>query len=148
MAKSMVRAHTQHLSRFKPNKRPESWATGLLLQVWDVSFEMWEHRNEKVHGDTLTPTQSTELAALRRRVNAEFSKGSIALLKEHRWMLNENCKEWALTQSYTRTTKWVETIHLSRKGYQLQQTKLNTTLARQQQALRQWLVHVVAPTDE
>jgi hypothetical protein len=141
----MVRAHTNHLLRINPSKRPETWAKGLLLQVWDISFDMWEHRNEKLHGDTPTPTQATELDILRAKVRTEFAKGPVTLLPDHKWMLNDECKEWALNQSYPRTQRWVETIQLSRKGYQIKQTKLNTRLARQQQQMRQWLATAGPP---
>jgi hypothetical protein len=106
---------------------------------------MWEHRNDKLHGETLTPTQATELDTLRQQVRAEFSKGPITLLPNHKSWLNDKCKEWALTQTYPRTQRWIETIQLSRKGYQIQQTKLNTTLTRQQQRLRQWLATATPP---
>jgi hypothetical protein len=36
----------------------------------------WEHRNQALHGNALTPTQELELEALRQQVTEEFTKGA------------------------------------------------------------------------
>ena len=140
IAKSMTVAQTKHLLLVKPQNRPDSWNKGLLLQLWDLSFEMWEHRNKALHGIALTPTQLQELDSLRLLVKAEFTKGPITLLKDHKWMLTDDAKDWALSNSIQRTQKWLDTIRLSRKAYTAQQAKLNTQLASQQRRLREWLL--------
>jgi hypothetical protein len=139
IAKSMTVAHAKHLLLVKPQNRPDSWTKGLLLQLWDFSFEMWDHRNKILHGPTLTFTQLSELGALLALVKIEFTKGPITLLNHHKWMLTDESKSWALSNSTQRTQKWLDTIRLSRKAYTHQQSKLNTQLARQQRRLRDWL---------
>jgi hypothetical protein len=138
-AKSMTVAHAKNLLLVKPQNRPDSWTKGLLLQLWDFSFEMWDHRNKILHGPTLTFTQLSELGALLALVKIEFTKGPITLLNHHKWMLTDESKSWALSNSIQRTQKWLDTIRLSRKAYTHQQSKLNTQLARQQRRLRDWL---------
>jgi hypothetical protein len=76
VSKSMTTAQTQYLKIHKPQRKPESWIKCLLTQTWEISFAMWEHRNQALHGNALTPTQELELEALRQQVTEEFSKGA------------------------------------------------------------------------
>jgi len=138
IAKSMTTAHTHHLRIVRPRHRPETWTPAFITQIWEVSYAMWDQRNGTLHGDELTPTQLSALGLLRRQVKAEFTKGCVAMLQEHQWMLNENVQAHAMTQSFPRTQRWLDTIRLSRKAYQARSTPVND-LVRLQQAMREWL---------
>jgi hypothetical protein len=145
VSKSMTTAQAQYLKIHKPQRKSESWIKGLLTQTWEISFAMWEHRNHALHGDALTPTQELELEALRQQVIEEFTKGATTVQSNLRWMLNQDHKEWAMTQSIPKTKRWLETITLSRKAQVIFRNQLNTTLARQQQRMREWLQQVPQP---
>jgi hypothetical protein len=141
-SKSVTTAQAQYLKIHKPQRKAELWIKGLLTQTWEISFTMWEHRNQALHGDTLTPTQELELEALRQQVTEEFTEGATMVQSNLQWMLNEDHREWATTQSNPKTKRWLETITLSWKAQVIFRNQLNTTLARQQQRMRQWLQQV------
>ena len=135
----MATAQASHLLQRHPKRRVETWSKGLLLQIWDISFNMWEHRNNILHGDNLTPAQASEHDTMRQGIRDEFAKGAATLLPIDRYRLHEDCKHWTLTLSYSKTKLWLDTVRLSRTAHAALQALVNTQLARQQQSMRDWL---------
>ena len=143
--KSMVDAQAHHLQRSRPVRRIEPWSKGLILQVWEISFAMWSHRNVELHGETLTPQQASQLDSLRQSIRDEFTKGPDTLLPRDRWFLLEEQKDWALKQTLPQSRRWLETVQLSRHAHAGRQAQPDSDLARQQSALRSWLGTAAPP---
>ena len=139
LSKKFALVQDAHLRLHGKKQSGQSWINKLITEVWEVSFAMWEHRNDLLHGDTLTPTQCTELEMLRLQVREEFAKGPDTLLQQDRWRLDLDYREWALEQPIDKTKRWLESLCLSREHFQqIQQQQMNQ-LAQQQQLMQNWL---------
>lgn len=63
----------------------KQWVKQLILQLFNISWDMWDHRNNIKH-KTLNPITLREIAILDTRIREEFELGSQELLsRDKRW---------------------------------------------------------------
>ena len=70
--------HAYYVSLGKQNTGKQ-WAIQLIIQFFNVSWDMWEHRNGITHGSN-SPAQRRRAAALNAQIHSEYSLGSKRLL--------------------------------------------------------------------
>jgi hypothetical protein len=58
----------------------QTWSTAFLVELWNLPWEMWEHRNGILHGATNTPQQQCSVEELLLEVNAELEQGPDTML--------------------------------------------------------------------
>lgn len=88
------------------------WATALIKKVWEVSWDMWDHRNE-VRLNTLTPAKRRRLVALNLLVTDEYQRGTEGLRpKDHHWLSKPQAT--ILHYDFNRNEQWAESIQLAR----------------------------------
>ena len=56
----------------------ERWLASLIQKVWDVAWDMWDHRNSVLHGNE----SSLLLLQLRRGIEEQFELGSSSVTKD------------------------------------------------------------------
>ena len=136
----MTRAQEFYIAQKHPNRNVVTWSRQFLAQVWDISFTMWEHRNQALHGDTLTPTKARELEVWRQQIRHQFTTDPTTLLPADKWRLKAESKDWALNLSYDRSKTWVEHAQLSREAYFKEQKKFTSVQTQHRARLRNWLL--------
>ena len=139
LPKSFTLAQEQHFQLTRSRKKATAWTPKLLQQIWDLTFSMWEHRNNALHGTVLTQAKSEELQRLRQKVQDEFSIGKDTLLVPDQWRLKESNREFALSLSILKTQQWLTSVDLSRQAYAAFQATLHKSFSAQKAALRRWL---------
>jgi hypothetical protein len=88
------------------------WATALIKKVWEVSWDMWDHRN-KVRLNTVTPAQIRRNEALDALIHDEYLRGTTGMTpRDHHWL--SHAKERILEYPYERKEQWGESIQLAR----------------------------------
>jgi hypothetical protein len=81
--KSVQHAYYQSLGLDNTGKQ---WVRLLILQLFNISWDMWEHRNGIKH-KTLTPAKRRAIQLLDQRIYSEFATGSRHLLpRDKRWL--------------------------------------------------------------
>ena len=93
---SFAEIQERHYRHLKSDRGGKVWLRGLLKQVLDIPWQMWEHRNSILHG-TLTNRDQAELENLQQTVREEFAKGRRGLHQmDHNKLTN---REWLLEQN-------------------------------------------------
>jgi len=138
--KSITRAQQYYIQQHHPRRSIDTWSRQFLAQVWDVSFLMWEHRNNAVHGEELTPTKTRKLEVRRQAIRLQFTMDPTTVLPSDRWRLKPDAKDWALNLSYDRTKIWLEHIELSRVAYTQKQQQFTNEQTQHRARLRNWLL--------
>jgi hypothetical protein len=88
------------------------WTTALIKKVWEVSWDMWDHRNE-VRVNTLTPAKRRRLVALNLLVTDEYQRGTEGMRpKDHHWLSKPPAT--ILQYDFHRKEQWAESIQLAR----------------------------------
>ena len=137
----MAQAYQTYLRQQGLEGDGEAWAAGLIKEVWRIHFSMWEHRNNRLHGEDLTPTQLNELAHLRTQVMDEYSQGTATLPRQEHWRLDLDFKDLNLSLPLEKTRKWVESVKLARAAFQRQQTYIDPATRQQQHSMANYLAH-------
>ena len=139
LATSFTTAQADHFHQTRSRKKASAWTPKFLHQIWDLTFSMWEHRNNALHGTVLTPAKVAELQRLRQKVNDEFTIGRDTLLIPDQWRLKDSNRDFALSLSILKTQQWLNSVDLSRKAYLAFQTSIQKSLATQRAHMRRWL---------
>ena len=120
----------------------QAWIAQLIQQVWDISWGMWEHRNNILH----SPEHPDHLAT-REQVWASISShmelGDSHLLEQHKYLLQtplDRMQQWTLDQQQ----RWLTLLVHAKDNYQALQEQ-----RREPTALDRWLlqdaIDAVAP---
>jgi hypothetical protein len=65
----------------------KKWATALIQKVWEVLWDMWDHRN-KVRLKTITPAEQQYIMALNALVMDGYERGTSGLrVKDQHWLV-------------------------------------------------------------
>jgi hypothetical protein len=59
-----------------------SWTSKFIWELWKISWKMWEHRNHKLHGPTLTAHQLETKQCLLMELDEELTLGPDTLCPE------------------------------------------------------------------
>jgi hypothetical protein len=120
-----------------------SWTAGLIVQLYDLSFAMWQHRNNILHSPE-HPRQLLVRDAILSEVTAQLELGNDNLLAcDHHLTLISMAQLKARTDSQLRL--WLETVQLARQAYAHHTTRQQEQLQAQQDLLQTWTPQNPAP---
>jgi len=71
LSKGWISAQQAHYVKIKSMKTGGRWAVALIKKLWDMAWDMWEHRNEVLHERENLVTKSMGIH-LSRRVTRVF----------------------------------------------------------------------------
>ena len=113
-----------------------TWLSALMRETIDISFDMWEHRNNILH-NTMTPRAQAELALLHQRVLDEYAKGTSTLLpQDHHWLGD---KDDSLSMDLERTKTWLFTVSVARQAYRAHARQLHEKHRLARDFMKNWL---------
>jgi hypothetical protein len=115
----------------------KKWATALIQKVWEVSWDMWDHRNN-VRLNTFTPAKRRQTIALNLLVTNEYERGTEGLqIKDQHWLSKPEAH--ILNYDYHRKEQWAESIYLARVRFDNQEEHEADMNQRQQELFSNWL---------
>jgi hypothetical protein len=76
-----------YFSRIGSARSPKRWTIAMIKKMWDVAWNMWEHRNGILHDKE----QSIILQHLNTNIREEFKKGMSGLPKEAKALFRQGC---------------------------------------------------------
>jgi hypothetical protein len=106
------------------------WVTTLIKKLWEISWNMWEHRN----GELANPECAASLrehARLDILITDEFDDLSTLAKRDRRWFRRP--KEVLFTEPIEYKQQWLESVHLARVKY----TRRHRTSTQAQRNLMQ-----------
>ena len=82
-----------------------TWVTTMLDTIWTKWFQLWEARNEFVHGKTKTEKQERKRAEIGQKIRMIYENKKKYLPSEQR-LLGDNVEEFIKTKGYTALANW------------------------------------------
>ena len=119
-----------------------TWLSALIRESADISFHMWEHRNNILH-NTMTPRDQAILETLRQQIKDEFAKGLSTLLQSDQHWLQD--KPRLLEMDLPDTRKWLLTLTLARQAHRDHFDKQRASLNKSRAFMERWLKGTQAP---
>ena len=131
-----------HYLSIESQRGGRTWLTALIREVADLSFAMWEHRNNVLH-NTMTPKDQAELATLRQLIKDEFAKGLATLLQQDQHWLQE--KDLLLKMTLSETRLWLATMDGARAAHRAQVALLQDRHRPAREFMERWLARAAPP---
>jgi hypothetical protein len=82
--------------------------------MWEISWDMWEHRNDELINPT-SPASLREHLRLDNLIRAEYAKPRRLLVKDKRWF--KRTHEVLATEPIEYKKQWLESVTLARARY-------------------------------
>ena len=90
------------------------WASAIIKKLWDIAWDLWEHRNGFLHKEKQTAQQ---LAQVEKDVRQEFHLGSSRLAPRDQPLFSKSLEEM-LESSYDLQKAWVMLVQAARQRAQ------------------------------
>jgi hypothetical protein len=90
------------------------WITTLIKKLWQISWNMWEHRNGELKNPA-SPASLREHARLDALISAEYTNPLPLYTKDRRWF--RRSQEIIFTESLDYKNQWLESVSLARARY-------------------------------
>jgi hypothetical protein len=126
----------QHYQRTRSRKKPDRWTANLILQLWDVQWQVWDHRNNINHNHA-TPEKRDKLAALRLQAQEELDQGCLDLPPEDRQLFTDPDK--VALYDLEMLKMWLQDVHLARQALRQNLNLKRDQVARSRELMHAWL---------
>jgi hypothetical protein len=119
--------------RIGSRRSPKRWVILLIQKLWDVAWDMWEHRNGILHDKE----QSIILQNLQNDIREEFARGSDGLTHESQSLFTKGC-EAVLAQPAEVKLQWLARVKLARTRIDAKKA-LGGSYGKERKAMANWL---------
>ncbi|HEY9817543.1 MAG TPA: hypothetical protein V6D20_17320, partial [Candidatus Obscuribacterales bacterium] len=102
---------TKYLRKCDTKLDGHGWTAGLIRQLWDISFHMWEHRNNIKHSPT-HPDKIDSRASMLDQATDQYDIGPSSLLLSDRHLLR-NSLQHIYSYSNSHLQQWLNSILLA-----------------------------------
>jgi hypothetical protein len=118
------------LDRKNTGKR---WTTTLIKKLWEICWDMWEHRNGELHNPA-SPAALREHARLDALITLEYANIRRLFRKDLRWFRRP--RDVLITETLDYKLQWLESVRLARARFH-RRHRLDLTVERT--AMREYL---------
>jgi hypothetical protein len=127
----------QYFNWLKRRNTGEAWVTALIKKLWEVSWDLWDHRNE-VRLNTLSPINHRILEDLNAQISAKFNTGIAGLgHREHHWL--DKPKAHVLGYDKEHKAQWLASLDLARARFINRREFAASSLRKQRKMMDAWL---------
>jgi hypothetical protein len=138
---SFLHAQSCFYSILGSSKSPRRWIIALIQKLWDVSWDMWSHRNGLLHdrntGSKAILLQNTIQDLMRSPLN------SVSL--PNRYLLRQDLNR-LLSASQSYQSSWIARVDAAQARYARQQQSQQPQLNRQRTLMQRFFS--IAPSTE
>jgi len=92
----------------------QSWAKGLIVELWTINWNIWEHRNTRKHTED-TPEAQATLEDLKEQVRQEFRIGPAGMLQQDQHLLSSPTTVFRHYRTIPQLQSWILKIQLARE---------------------------------
>jgi hypothetical protein len=75
VSRKITAIQDEHLLPMETQMTGTSWTSKFIRELWKISWKLWEHRNHKLHGPTLTARQLETKQRLLTELDEELTLG-------------------------------------------------------------------------
>jgi hypothetical protein len=106
-------AQQRYLESIGKRNTGRRWTIAILSKIWDISWDMWEHRNGIAH-DTLHPRRLAKLQVIQQEVKDAFGDGCDDLLSRDKRLFDKGLEK-ILAGSDIEMRQWTTSVLLARR---------------------------------
>ena len=128
-----ARVQQHYLTWMGSRKTGKRWVSLLITKLWEVSWSMWDNRNDVLH-NAMTPRKQLEIDAVHAEIRQQYAMGC-ADLRESDQRCFQKDKEDIILLELAYKKKWLVLVKLAR-------TRPSRTDGRyyvEQKGLERWL---------
>jgi len=122
--------------RIKSRKSSKRWTSELIKKLWEVSWDLWTHRNMELHSSEEARTLILE-ADINRRIVEAFLHGSSGLPRDAVHLLNQT-KEQVLQWPLTTKQQWLDSLAAAKRRAERAN---RDPLAGERELMERWVIH-------
>jgi len=120
------------------------WLKLLIVKIWEVSWDMWEHHNHILH-NTLTKRKQEELSKLQEEARAQIAIGTAGLLpQDYHWLRQP---QRLFNKTSDQLQLWLHSIHLARAAWSNEQLHKERQFQATRRFMERWLATAHNPPD-
>ena len=118
----------------KSKKSGERWLAAVIQKVWDVAWDLWEHRNSIVHAKD----SSAQLMKLQMEIKAEFEMGPATVTTDARILFRPGL-DTILKGDEAQQTAWLIRIQRARVRFQERLAERQDSFRVERTVMSRWL---------
>ena len=127
-------AQSAYLQSIKSRRSPKRWLTSVITKLWDIAWDMWEHRNGCLHDNEM----GEEIIQLHSDITHQYSLGSTNFSRKSQGLFHSSLESLLLSSKATKQL-WLQRVISARLRVQHQQIAGHATYNRERQTMRTWL---------
>ena len=118
----------------KSKKSGERWLTAIIQKVWDVAWDLWEHRNSIMHAKD----SSAQLMKLQMEIKAEFEMGPATVTTDARILFRPGL-DIILKGDEAQQMAWLRRIQRARARFQERLAERQESFKVERTIMSRWL---------
>jgi len=107
----------QRWSQVQSRKSSKRWTSALIQKLWDISWDMWEHRNNELHSGGVEQQQILH-SAVDDQIQQAYDGGAQQLPRDALHLLNTP-KETVLHYPLESKHLWLASVHAAQQRRQV-----------------------------
>lgn len=122
----------------------KQWVKQLLIQLFNISWDMWDHRNGIKHS-ALNPALLQEIQLLDSSMQTEFEFGNRDLLSRDKRWFSKPCQ--TLIEKFTKVEKeqWLASVANARWQWTRRRETIRASYEASRRLFRNWITPAVLP---
>jgi hypothetical protein len=128
LSKAWVPLQDEYYASFGSKKTGRTWATGLVVQLWQLLWSHWQHRNN-INNNTMHPDKLQAIELLGNCIQDDDETGFAEYMRPN------------MLRTYDAKSKlqWLELVDHARRRAKNSQAMARGALHREQQFFETWL---------
>jgi hypothetical protein len=113
------------------------WMIAILSKLWDIAWDMWQHRNHIKH-NTLHPKKQLEMEIIGQQVKEMYAKGAKELLTRDRTLFQKSLAT-ILKGSGNEQEQWITSVTLAQYRAAAATTEREASMNNERSLMENWL---------
>ncbi len=111
----------------------KAWLQAVIKKVWEVSWDMWDHRNQ-VRLGTITLAMCREADIINAQITQQFEEGLVGLdHQDHHWLSMSLAHVLGYDKEHK--SQWLESIKLARVRFTDRHKFEDSSIRRQRELM-------------
>ena len=132
-----VDTQQRYLERLGKKQTGKRWAAAIIEKVWEISWNMWQHRNHIKH-NTLHPRRAAEMAELDRSLSEAYDRGNSKLLGQDQQLFAKT-KHKLLKGTFIEKSQWIASVAMGHQKAKRAKEDYNASLEAERTLMTRWI---------
>jgi hypothetical protein len=148
MSKKWMDAQQKYLESIGKRTTGRRWAIAIISKLWDIAWDMWQHRNHIKH-NTLHPRKQQEMDIIGQRVTVLYEQGSEDLLARDRSLFLKSLTT-LLKGNGNEQEQWITSVILAQQRAEAAKADRNASMTTERKLMETWLgiLHAIPEAEE